>query len=127
MVSSRSEILLDRVVILARHADGDQIHQAFFRLRILFENLQIERRGFVELPKQLEETALPNSAVSCAGLLRQHFVEVADRRFRLFLMQQADAEAELRFLALRIGFERLLERIGRFLPAAELFVTDAQR
>ena len=41
-------------------------------------------------------------------------------------MQQADAQAQLRFLALRIDFERLLERVGGFLPAAQLLVADAQ-
>ena len=96
-------------MILARHADGDQVHQAFLRLRILFQNLQIERGGFVELPQQLQGNGLAEQRGFMIRLARQHLVEAVDRRLRLFLMQQANAQAQLRFLALRIGFERLLK------------------
>ena len=77
MVSSRSEYCWIERVILARHADGDQIHQAFFRLRILFQNLQIQRRGFVELPQQLqrnrfaEERGFHGPAVRASTLSKQ--------------------------------------------------------
>ena len=108
-------------MILARHADGDQIHQAFFRLRILFQDLQIQRRGFVEFPQQLQRDRFAEQRRLMIRLARQHLVEAGDGRLRLFLMQQADAQSELRFFALRIDFERLLERIGRFLPAAQSF------
>ena len=100
-------ILLDRGVILARHADGDQVHQAFFRLRILFENLQIQGRGFVELPQQLQRNGLAEQRRFVIRLARQHLVEAGDGRLRLLLMQQADAQAQLRFLALRIDLESL--------------------
>ena len=58
-------ILLDGSVILARHADGDQIHQAFFRLRILFQNLaDTALVASSNFHSNCSETALPNSAVS---------------------------------------------------------------
>ncbi len=41
-------------------------------------------------------------------------------------MQQADAEAQLRFFALRVDFESLREGVGRFLPAAQLLIADAE-
>src|SRR5580700_2694225 len=59
-------------------------------------------------------------------LLGKNLVEASDGRFGLFLMQQADSHPQLRLFALRIDFKRLLERFGGCLPAAQLFVTDAQ-
>ena len=60
------------------------------------------------------------------GIRGQNLVEASDRGLRLFLTQQADAQAQIGFLALRIHFQSLLEGIRGFLPAAQLLVTDAQ-
>ena len=88
--------------------------------------LQIQRRRFVELPQQLQRNRLAEQRRLMLGLARQHLVETGDGRLRLFLMQQANSQTQLRFLALRIDFERLLKRIRGFLPAAELLIADAQ-
>lgn len=113
-------------MILASHAYGDQVHQAFFRLRILFENLQIQRGRLVEFPEQLQRNRFTEQRRLVVGMLGQDFVEIADRRLRLFLVQQADAEPEISFFALRIDLDRFLECFGRFLPAAQLFIADAE-
>ena len=119
-------ILLDGGRLLARHADGDQIHQALFRLRILVQNLDVQAGGFVELPQQLQGDGLAEQRGLVLGIRGENLVEAADGRLRLFLAQQADAPAQIGLLALRVHLQGLLEGVRGFLPAAELLVTDAQ-
>ena len=119
-------IVLDGGRLFAGHADGDQVHQAFFRLRVLAQNLDVQAGGFVELPQQLQGDGLAEERGLVLGVRGENLVEAGDGRLRLLLPQQANAPAQIGLLALRVHLQGLLERIRGFLPAAELLVTDPQ-
>ena len=119
-------VFLDGVVVLAGHADRNQIHQAFLGLRVLPQQLQVERGGFIELPQQLERDRLAEQRRLVGRIARQHAIEADDGRLRLLLVQQADSQAQLCLGAIGVGVQRLLERFGGFVPAAQLLVADTQ-
>ena len=88
--------------------------------------LRYSAGGFVELPQQLQGNSLAEQRGFLLRLARQDLVEAFDGRLGLLLMQQADAQAELRLNALRIGAEGAAEGIRGILPAPRLLIADAQ-
>jgi hypothetical protein len=78
------------------------------------------------VPLQLKRHGFAEARGGVIGLLLQHFVEIFGRGFRLFQVQQCDAESQPRVQPIGLRFGRFLEEIGSFLPATQPLQANRQ-